>query len=103
VTCRRVAGQRLGKHIPSTPNTQARIRQLPFLCKGGVNTRIEEAVFSMWFAYIHCWATDVFPIVPPQDYISSPVVEREGSMGRVLGSQERRGWLKVIVTDCDYE
>jgi hypothetical protein len=25
-----------------------------------VNTTIVEEVFSMWFAYIHCWATDSF-------------------------------------------
>jgi hypothetical protein len=26
-----------------------------------VNT-IEEEVFSVWFANIHCWATDMFPM-----------------------------------------
>jgi hypothetical protein len=25
----------------------------------------------MWFAYIHCWTTDVFPMDPPRDYVSS--------------------------------
>jgi hypothetical protein len=25
-----------------------------------VTTTIEEEVFSVWFPYIHCWATDVF-------------------------------------------
>jgi hypothetical protein len=25
-----------------------------------VNTTIAEAAFFMWFAYISCWATDVF-------------------------------------------
>jgi hypothetical protein len=25
-----------------------------------VNTTIEEEIFSMCFAYIHCWARDVF-------------------------------------------
>jgi hypothetical protein len=25
-----------------------------------VNTTIEEEVFSIWFACIHCWATDMF-------------------------------------------
>jgi hypothetical protein len=39
---------------------QATIGYLPFLCNGVVNTTIEEAVFSVWLAYIHCWATDVF-------------------------------------------
>jgi hypothetical protein len=31
----------------------------------------------MWFAYIHCWATDVLPMGPPRDYISSPVVNQK--------------------------
>jgi hypothetical protein len=35
-----------------------------------VNTTIEEGVFSMWFAYIHFWAMDVFSMYPPRDYIS---------------------------------
>jgi hypothetical protein len=42
-----------------------------------VNITIEEAVFSMWFAYFHCWATDVSYNGPPRECISSPVVERE--------------------------
>jgi hypothetical protein len=45
-----------------------------------VNTTIEEDVFSMWFAYIHCWATDVFSMDLPRHYISGtePSQEREG-------------------------
>jgi hypothetical protein len=35
-----------------------------------INTTIEAKVFSMLFAYIHCWETDVFSMDPPQDYIS---------------------------------
>jgi hypothetical protein len=35
-----------------------------------VNTTIEEEVFSMWFAYIHCWAKDVYSMGPPRDYVS---------------------------------
>jgi hypothetical protein len=35
-----------------------------------VNITIEEEVFSMWFAYIHYGATDVFPTGPPRDYVS---------------------------------
>jgi hypothetical protein len=35
-----------------------------------VNTTIVEEIFSMWFAYIHCGATDVFPMDPPKDYVS---------------------------------
>jgi hypothetical protein len=42
-----------------------------------VNTIIEVELFSVWFAYIHCWTTDVFSMDPPRDCISSPVVERE--------------------------
>lgn len=32
-----------------------------------VNTTIEGEVFSAWFAYIHCWAMDVFSVGPPQE------------------------------------
>jgi hypothetical protein len=32
--------------------------------KRAVNTT-EEEVFLMWFAYIHCWATDMFSMGPP--------------------------------------
>jgi hypothetical protein len=32
VTCRLVAGQRLGKHIPAATNMQAKVGQLPLLC-----------------------------------------------------------------------
>jgi hypothetical protein len=42
---------------------QATIGKLPFLCNGALNTTIEEEVFSMWLAYIHCWARDVFSMV----------------------------------------
>jgi hypothetical protein len=35
-----------------------------------VNTTIEKEVFSMWFAYIHCWATDAFSMDPRRDCIS---------------------------------
>jgi hypothetical protein len=52
VTCRSVAGQRLGKHSR-------------FAVQRAINITIEEEVFSMYFAYIHCWATDVFSMGPP--------------------------------------
>jgi hypothetical protein len=42
-----------------------------------VNTTMEEEVFSMWFACIHCWTTDVFSMDPPRDYISSSVVNQK--------------------------
>jgi hypothetical protein len=60
-----------------------------------VNTTIEEEVFSMWFAYIHYWATDVFSMDPPRDYISSPVVnqksvaERERERGEPSADKEK--------------
>jgi hypothetical protein len=41
-------------------------------------------VFSVWFTYIHCWATEVFSIGPPRDYISSPVVNQ-----KPVGERER--------------
>jgi hypothetical protein len=47
-----------------------------------VKTRIEEAVFSMWLAYFHCEATDVFSVDPPRDYVSSPVVNRKSVVER---------------------
>jgi hypothetical protein len=50
-----------------------------------LNTSIEEKVFSMWFAYIHCWAKDVFSIGPPRDYISSPLVNQKSVGEREWG------------------
>jgi hypothetical protein len=47
-----------------------------------VNTTIEEEVFSMWFAYIDRWATEVFSMGPPRDYISSPVVNLKSVVER---------------------
>jgi hypothetical protein len=42
---------------------------------GAVNTTIEEAVFSMWFAYIHCWATAVASIrFDPSLYNEKPTI-----------------------------
>jgi hypothetical protein len=71
-----------------------------------VNTTIEELVFSVWFAHIHCWSKDVFSMSPPRDYISSPVINQKSvgelrermRMERVLGSQGRRVRLKI---DCE--
>jgi hypothetical protein len=39
-------------------------------------------MFSVWFAYIHCWATDVFSMDPPRDYIGSPVVNQKSVVER---------------------
>jgi hypothetical protein len=36
-----------------------------------VNTKIEEEMFSMWSAYIHCYATDAFSMGPPRGYVNS--------------------------------
>jgi hypothetical protein len=64
-----------------------------------VNTTIEETMFSIWVAYIHCWATDVFSMDPPRDYISSlvvnqkSVVEREREWSEFsAGKEEGFGW-----------
>jgi hypothetical protein len=55
-------------------------------------------VFSMWFAY--CWATDVFSMDPPRDYISgtelNQIIRRMRTrMERALGSEGRRVRLKI--------
>jgi hypothetical protein len=42
-----------------------------------VNKAVEEAVLSMWFAYIQSGATDVFSMDPPRGCISSTVVQKE--------------------------
>jgi hypothetical protein len=41
------------------PQYAGSIRLTSVAMQGAVNI-IEEEVFSMWFAYINCWATDVF-------------------------------------------
>jgi hypothetical protein len=47
-----------------------------------LNTTIEKEVFSMWFAYINFWATDVFSMGPPRDYINSAVVNQKSVIER---------------------
>jgi hypothetical protein len=42
-----------------------------------INKTIEEEVFSMWIAYIHCWATDVSSTGPPRDYVNIAVVNEK--------------------------
>jgi hypothetical protein len=71
-----------------------------------VNTTIEEEVFSMWFAYFHCWATDTFSMGPPRDHISGTEPNETSRrtrtrMERVLGSQERRVRLKIDLSYCN--
>jgi hypothetical protein len=68
-----------------------------------VNTTIEEEVFSMWFAYIHCCETHVFSTGPPRDYISGTEQTQMSRrtrtrMERLLGSEGRRVQLKI---DCE--
>jgi hypothetical protein len=38
--------------------------------------KIKGEMFSMWFSYSYCWATNVFSMGPSRDYISSPVVNQ---------------------------
>jgi hypothetical protein len=52
----------------------------------------------MWFAYIHCWATTVFSMDPPRDYISGTEqnqMSRRKRMERVFSNQGRRVLLKI--------
>jgi hypothetical protein len=51
-------------------------------CRSISRTIIEEQLFSIWFAYIHCWVTDVFSMDSPRDYISSPVVNQKSVVER---------------------
>jgi hypothetical protein len=57
----------------------------------------ETNVFSMWFAYIHCRATDVFSMDPPRDYISSPVVNQKSVV------EWKREWSESSVVKCSAE
>jgi hypothetical protein len=76
-----------------------------------VNTPIEEAVFSMLFACIHCGAMDIFFMDPPPHYISGAepnqirMTQNENGaspqQSRKKGSAENS--LYVLVIDCDYE
>jgi hypothetical protein len=50
-----------------------------------VNKTIGEEVFSMWFAYIHCWATDVFYMSAPRLYKRYGTESREREGERELG------------------
>jgi hypothetical protein len=56
-------------------------------------------MFSMWFTYIHCRATDVFSMGPPRDYVSilEAVIEREWRprQSRKKGSAEYLLWTVV--------
>jgi hypothetical protein len=63
-----------------------------------VNATIEKEVFSVWFQYVYQLLDNgcVFMGVP-RDYISSAEPNQRMRMGRALGSQGRRGQLKI---DC---
>jgi hypothetical protein len=69
--------------------------------QGAVNTTMEEEVFSMVFACIHFWATDVFSMDPLRDYTSSTgknqIRKKERTrMVFVLCSQGRRAQLRIV-------
>jgi hypothetical protein len=67
-----------------------------------VNTRIKEEVFSMWFAYIHCWAKDVFSMDPPRGYVSSPVVNQKTVVEEnENGASSQQSRKKGSAEDCD--
>jgi hypothetical protein len=67
-----------------------------------VNTAIEENVFSVWFAYIHCWATDVFSMGPPRDYVSSPLVNQKSIVERERECKSpRQAKKKGSAEDCE--
>jgi hypothetical protein len=57
----------------------------------------------MWFAYIHCWATDVFSMDPSRDYVSSTgqTLIRENENGARPRQLRKKGsaedCLRVIV------
>jgi hypothetical protein len=55
-----------------------------------VNTTVEEAMFSVFFAHIHCWATDVFSVGPLRNYISSPVVNQKPVL------EQEREWSESL-------
>jgi hypothetical protein len=73
-----IARQRVAKHIPVEANARNNrtsiARQRPqytgnnritsVAVQRAVNRTVEKAVFSMWFAYTHCWTTDVFSMDP---------------------------------------
>jgi hypothetical protein len=42
----------------------------------------------MWFAYIHCWATDMFSMGPPQDYITG------AELNQIREREQEREWSK---------
>jgi hypothetical protein len=51
-----IARQWVAKHIPATTNTSIAVQR-------AISRTYEEEVFSMWFAYVHCWETDVFSMI----------------------------------------
>jgi hypothetical protein len=51
-------------HFLATAEYAGNNRRTSFSMQSAVNTIIEEAVFSMWLAYIVYWATDVLYGLP---------------------------------------
>jgi hypothetical protein len=108
VRARSITRQRVAKHIPVEANAQNNrasiARQRPqyagnsritsVAMQRAANTTIKVELFSMWFAYIHCWATDIFSMDPPRDYVSGTELNQirmkrmrmRTRMERVLGS-----------------
>jgi hypothetical protein len=62
----RISGTLISKQRPQFADNS---RIISVALQRAVNT-IEEEVFSVWFACMHCWTTDVFSMCPPRDYIS---------------------------------
>jgi hypothetical protein len=105
---RPVIGQRLGKHIPAATNMHATIGQLPLLCNALLIQQQRKRCFLCGSHIIHCWATDVFSMGPPRDYISSPVVnqkwviEGEGEWSESsVAKEEGFGW-RSLVSYCNW-
>jgi hypothetical protein len=61
---RPVAGQRLGKPHSRDNEYSGNNRITSVAMQRAVNTTIEEEVFSMWFAYLHCWDSEIWSRVP---------------------------------------
>jgi hypothetical protein len=64
-----------------------------------LNTTIEEAAFSMCFAYIHCWAKAVFYMDPHRGYISSLVCTGKDHTRVEVGSNTSTVTLRVVGGD----
>jgi hypothetical protein len=93
VTYRPISRQRLGKHSRGNEYT-GNNRITSDAMQSAVNTTTEEEVFSMWFAYIHCYAMGVFSMDSPRDYVSNTeqnrIRENENENETGASSQQSR-------------